>query len=359
VNVFERVSGRSQLDVSTEEWELPDEIEPSRPAAGEPAVRFPVAFRGYDRATVDEYLQDVSRVIEQLESAQSPDAAVKRELEQIGEQTTAILQRAHEAEETITTRARAEADETLRAAEQEARATRERAEARVRELDEDTELLWQERHRLLEDMQRLFNQVGRVMAAANKRFPGPTPAPASGPEPDEPAEGLAALDARTVDGDEDDAEGGDAEPETAAVDDLAPVEETAPPEEEGSSQAEGEESPQAQDEEPSPLEAEEPSQPEDEQAPQLVGDDAHQLDDDEPTPTRTSAGLLDEELHWEDAPEYRPPSRNGRDDAWHPHADDAAISAYRVEQPDRQPRFPAGRPSLLDRLLSPRSSDHT
>lgn len=332
MSVFERINGRSDLDVSTEEWELPDEVERSTtPSADTRAARFPVAFRGYDRAKVDEYLEDVSRVIEQLESAQAPDAAVKRELEQIGEQTTAILQRAHEAEETITTRARTEADETVRAAEQEARATRERAEARVRELDEDTDLLWQERHRLLEDMQRLFNQVGRVMAAANKRFPAPEAA--TGSEPPEPAEGLAVLDARTVS----DEEGGDAEPEAAAVHDLGPAEEMAPPE----------------DEEPSQVE----DAPRLEEAPQLEDANPSQLDDDEPTPTRTSAGLLDEELEWEDAPEYRPPVRDGRDDAWDPHAADAAIAAYRVEQPDRQPRFPAGRPSLLDRLLSPRSSN--
>ena len=273
------------------------------PSADRLAVDFPLAFRGYDRAKVDEYLEDVSRVIEQLETAPAPDAAVKREIEQIGEQTTAILQRAHEAEENITSRARAEADATLRSAEDEARATRERAEARVRELDEDTELLWQERHHLLEDMQRLFNQVGQVMAAANKRFP--PPAVATHPEPVEPAEPLAVLDTRTVNGDEGEA----------------------------------------------------PARPE----------------DDEPVATSGSVGLFGEELDWEDAPEYRFPvrDRGGPDMAWEPRSeDDTAIAAYRVEGPEGdaggvapadgepEPSYPSERTSLLERLLSPRRSDH-
>lgn len=304
MNVFQRINGRRDVDVSTEEWELPDELEPaSEPSGDGRAVDFPLAFRGYDRAKVDEYMEDVSHVIEQLETARAPDAAVKRELEQIGEQTTAILQRAHEAEENITSRARGEADATLRSAEDEARATRERAEARVRELDEDTELLWQERHHLLEDMQRLFNQVGRVMAAANKRFP--PPAVATDPEPVEPDEALALLDTRTVNGDEEEA----------------------------------------------------PAQPE----------------DDEPIAKRGSVGLFGEELDWEDAPEYRFPvrDRGGPDVAWEPGSEeDTAIAAYRVEGPDdepgdvapadgeTEPPYPSGRTSLLERLLSPRRSDH-
>ncbi len=140
-------------------------------------IEFPVVFRGYDRAAVDEYVEDVSRLIAELESSRSPDAAVKRALDRVGEETSGILQRAREVEASITARARARAEERLRSAGREARAMREQAEARVRKLDEDTDVLWQERHRLLEDIERLSNRLGRVVTAANRRFP---PAEAEG-----------------------------------------------------------------------------------------------------------------------------------------------------------------------------------
>jgi DivIVA domain-containing protein len=171
VGVFQRSRERPDLAVSTEEWEVEggDRAGSSSPAM--PRGEFPVVFRGYDRARVDEYLEDVNRLIEELEAPQSPDAAVKEALDRVGEQTSGILQRAREAEESITARSRARAEERLRDAERTARALREQAEAKVRELDEDNEVLWQERHRVLDDLQRLFNQLGRVVAAANRRFP--------------------------------------------------------------------------------------------------------------------------------------------------------------------------------------------
>jgi hypothetical protein len=54
--------------------------------------------------------------------------------------------------------------------------------------------------------------------------------------------------------------------------------------------------------------------------------------------------------------------------AWEPGSEeDTAIAAYRVEGRDdvapadgeTEPPYPSGRTSLLERLLSPRSSDHT
>ena len=73
-------------------------------------VSFPGSVRGYDRAAVDAYVERVNAVIAELEIASSPKAAVRHALEQVGEQTSGILQRAREAAEEITVSARQEAE---------------------------------------------------------------------------------------------------------------------------------------------------------------------------------------------------------------------------------------------------------
>jgi DivIVA domain-containing protein len=81
---------------------------------------FPGSVRGYDRAAVDAYVKRVNRVIAELEVRSSPRAAVRHALEQVGEQTSGILQRAREAADEITTSARHEAEETTARAKAEA-----------------------------------------------------------------------------------------------------------------------------------------------------------------------------------------------------------------------------------------------
>jgi DivIVA domain-containing protein len=72
-------------------------------------VSFPGSVRGYDRSAVDAYVTRVNRVIAELQVRSSPRAAVRHALEQVGEQTSGILQRAREAAEEITASARQEA----------------------------------------------------------------------------------------------------------------------------------------------------------------------------------------------------------------------------------------------------------
>jgi DivIVA domain-containing protein len=60
-------------------------------------VSFPGSVRGYDRGAVDAYVKSVNRVIAELEIGSSPRAAVRHALEQVGEQTSGILQRSREA----------------------------------------------------------------------------------------------------------------------------------------------------------------------------------------------------------------------------------------------------------------------
>ena len=172
-------------------------------------VSFTVSMRGYDREAVDAYVARVDRVITELESTRSPEAAVKHALEQAGERISGILQRAGETAEEIATsarqkaeettaraeeeaeaigakaraeaeatlaRARADADESLRRAEEEVTALREEAEARMRELHADTEAIREQRRLLLGDVREIAARVEEAASAADARFPPPAPA---------------------------------------------------------------------------------------------------------------------------------------------------------------------------------------
>jgi DivIVA domain-containing protein len=68
------------------------------------AVEFPLALRGYERAAVDRYVEQASRLIAELEISASPEAAVRHALAEVGEETRGLLERAHETAEEITAR---------------------------------------------------------------------------------------------------------------------------------------------------------------------------------------------------------------------------------------------------------------
>ncbi|MDQ3870064.1 MAG: hypothetical protein M3301_00420, partial [Chloroflexota bacterium] len=99
------------------------------------AVDFPVVLRGYDREVVDAYVARVSALIDELQGSRSPQAAVRRALDRVGEETAGILRQAEETAEQMTARSRAKADDRLQRAEAEARELRAAAEKHVRALD--------------------------------------------------------------------------------------------------------------------------------------------------------------------------------------------------------------------------------
>jgi DivIVA domain-containing protein len=178
---------------------------------------FPVSLRGYNRAAVDAYVSRVEQVVAELELKRSPETAVKRALEQVGEQTRTLLEQAgltaeevvtaarHDAEATIARaneeaeqtdgKAKAAAEDILARSKEEAEATvaqarmqaaeerercqadvtslREEAEARVRELRSDTDTIHQERSRLLTDIREITTRVEQIASAADVRFPPP------------------------------------------------------------------------------------------------------------------------------------------------------------------------------------------
>jgi cell division initiation protein len=147
-------------------------------------VDFPLALRGYDRLAVDEYVKQTSQLVAEIQATRSPEAAVRRALERVGEQISGILQRAHEAAGQITTQSRSEAEDRLEQSRREATQITQEAEQRVKDLDADTDRIWAERHRIVDDARGLAAELLALAEAAAERFP---PAEEAAPEPAEGA----------------------------------------------------------------------------------------------------------------------------------------------------------------------------
>jgi hypothetical protein len=136
---------------------------------------------------VDAWREELAKQIEALETPAPRDTAVKRALEEVGEETAAILQRAHEAADELTTRSRSQAEGRLQRAESEAEATIREAEERARQLEVETRALWEQRARLLEEIRQLADEVLGVADDAAERIGPPAETGPSGQTTDEVA----------------------------------------------------------------------------------------------------------------------------------------------------------------------------
>ena len=158
---------------------------------------FPLAVRGYDRQAVDAFIDEVADLVGDLESRQSREAVVQRALDEVGVETAGILQRAHETADEIAARSRAQAEGRIQRAEREAEIARRQADDYSEKVVVDTQLLWEERQRLLEDIRQLADEVLATADDAAERLTlpeglAPEPAgelapdalPPDGPEPD-------------------------------------------------------------------------------------------------------------------------------------------------------------------------------
>jgi hypothetical protein len=132
---------------------------------------FPIVLRGYDRIAVDAYVKRTSQLVAELQATRSPEAAVRRALERMGEQISGVLQRAHDTAEQITVQSRREAEERLQLARQEAHQITASAEDRLKELDVETDRIWAERHRIVDDARDLARQLLALAEEAVERFP--------------------------------------------------------------------------------------------------------------------------------------------------------------------------------------------
>jgi DivIVA domain-containing protein len=139
-------------------------------------VTFPVvAMRGYDRRAVDEFVEQMIELVGELEGRQSREAVVQRALDEVGEETAGILQRAHETADEIAARSRAQAEGRLQRAEREADIMRRDADAYAEQVVVDTRLLWEERQRLIEDVRHLADEVLATADDAVERVKMPEP----------------------------------------------------------------------------------------------------------------------------------------------------------------------------------------
>ena len=134
---------------------------------------FPIVMRGYDRAAVDAFVQEVRELIADLESRQSQESVIQRALAEVGEETTSILQRAHETADEIAARSRAQAEGRIQRAEREAELVRRQADAYSEQIVVDTRLLWEERQRLIEDIRQLADDVLNTADEAAERVSMP------------------------------------------------------------------------------------------------------------------------------------------------------------------------------------------
>jgi DivIVA domain-containing protein len=172
-------------------------------------VDFPTVLRGYDRLAVDAYVKRTSQLVAELNAGRSPQAAVRRALERVGEDVSGILQRAHETAEQITSQSRVESEDRLEAARVEADqlvsgarlqadALLADAQGRVRDLDAETDRIWAERHRIVEDAQSLASQLLALAESAITRFPAAeehtVEADAAPPEVDDDDQKTVALE---------------------------------------------------------------------------------------------------------------------------------------------------------------------
>lgn len=153
---------------------------PQRFRRGTPAsellrdVSFPLAVRGYDRRAVDEFVEELRTFVADLEAHQTREGVVQKALDELGEETAGILQRAHETADEIAARSRAQADGRLQRAEREAEIVKRDADEYAEQVVVDTRLLWDERQRLIEDIRHLADVVLGTADDAMERLKLPT-----------------------------------------------------------------------------------------------------------------------------------------------------------------------------------------
>ena len=142
--------------------------------AAAPAGRFAVSPLGYNRAAVDEHVAALERELAELREAhvpEEPPISITEEIERIGEQTASILVVAHDKAHETTRLAQEQAERRVADARANAEAITAAAQARLEALDAETDSVWQERARLLDDARAVADEMVAVIERARERFP--------------------------------------------------------------------------------------------------------------------------------------------------------------------------------------------
>jgi cell division septum initiation protein DivIVA len=144
------------------------------------STRFPLAPFGYNRTAVDEQIARLERELEALRGQHAPMASITDELERIGEQTASILVVAHDQAQETTRLAQEQAERCVADAAANAVQMTADAKAKLRDLDAETDAVWRERERLLEDVRVVSAALANLANQASERFPAAESTPSTG-----------------------------------------------------------------------------------------------------------------------------------------------------------------------------------
>jgi hypothetical protein len=150
------------------EYAVDETVEPAEPFE---QLLFQTAEQGYDRHAVDEHLGELERELARLRAGEHSERSVAAEIERIGEQASAILLVAHDKAQETMHQAQEQADRCVADAAANAVAITEEATRRLRQLDSETDSVWRERARLIDDVRHLSSVLASLAQEAGERFP--------------------------------------------------------------------------------------------------------------------------------------------------------------------------------------------
>jgi cell division septum initiation protein DivIVA len=133
--------------------------------------RFPIGPIGYSRGAVDERIAELEHELEELRASTDEPISITDEIERLGEQTASILVVAHDQAHETTRSAREQADRTIADAAASAVAMTENAKHKLADLDNETDAIWRERARLLDDARDVGLALIALAEEALERFP--------------------------------------------------------------------------------------------------------------------------------------------------------------------------------------------
>jgi hypothetical protein len=140
-------------------------------------TRFPIGPMGYNRTAVNERIgvleheiTTLGQELEELRRSKST-ASITDEIERLGEQTASILVVAHDQASETTRQAQERAERCIADATLNANALTAEARRRLDEIDNETDAVWQERARLLDDARNVGLALIALAEEAVERFP--------------------------------------------------------------------------------------------------------------------------------------------------------------------------------------------
>lgn len=157
---------------ATEAFDVLGEV----PARTDGAPRFALGPFGYNRSAVDEHIAALERELAEIRGQSAPPEvepaiSITEEIERLGEQTASILVVAHDQAHETTRLAQEQAERCVSDAADNAVAITEQAKRQLQALDMETDTVWQERARLLEDARTIGNELIALIDRAEARFP--------------------------------------------------------------------------------------------------------------------------------------------------------------------------------------------